>query len=68
MVKLDSSNFPIACDDKIVFRTSDIKVRKGKYTFNDDMARRWIDEDDNEFTSDDVLEWEYLNEKEGEKE
>ena len=67
MEKLNSDHFPVACCQPLMFQTSDGKIRKGEYNFNHAKCRRWIDEINNEFTSADVIEWEYLiDEKESE--
>lgn len=58
MQKLDNNYFPHAGMKDLRFRTVDGTLHTGRYDFNEIWARRWIDENNTQYTSDEVLEWE----------
>ncbi len=57
MKKLNSKHFPHVGSHNLVFKLKDGTILCGRYDFNSDMARRWIDDDGNEYTSDLIEEW-----------
>ena len=63
---LDATYFPIAGMMNIIFQLRNGQIKCGKYTFNNNelMQRRWIDTEGNEYTSDMILKWYNLEEKE----
>lgn len=58
MKNLDMGNFPCAGMDNLIFKTVDGVMHHGRYDFNDNNARRWFDENNKEYTSVLVVEWE----------
>ena len=56
-MRLDDNNFPHAGMSNLVFETVDGQIHNGRYDFNQTGARRWIDNNGNEFTSDLVINW-----------
>ena len=60
MRKLDDNHFPIVSTYPLAFKLTDGRTLIGKYDFNKNMQRRWIDASGNEYTSESVEEWEAL--------
>lgn len=61
MKKLNSTYFPLASPNtKVKFKTKEGETHTGRYDFNETNARRWFDENDNQYTSDLIDEWEEL--------
>ena len=58
MKKLDNKCFPTVGMKCLRFKLKDGRILHGRYDFNSESARRWIDDDGNEYTSDLVDEWE----------
>lgn len=58
--KLDEHCFPHAGMLNLAFKLKDGRILTGRYGFNDTYARRWIDEDGNEYSSNLVESWAQL--------
>ena len=57
---LSNAYFPVVGNDEVLFLTSDRVLHRGKYDFNIQQARRWIDEDGRYYSSEHVLKWNYV--------
>lgn len=57
MDALSDTHFPITGTENITFKTLNGEIHHGKYDFNLLMQRRWIDDEGNEFQSDEVSDW-----------
>lgn len=63
MIKLGDNlgvDAPFSGPELLAFKLKSGEVLKGKYDWTETFARRWIAEDGREFTSDLVVEWDYL--------
>ena len=60
MKKLTMEYFPVA-GMNVKFITKLGTTHNGRYGFNVQMARRWFDEDNNEYTSNFIDSWEELS-------
>ena len=58
MKPLSKDYFPVAGMNNLRFITKDGQTHNGKYDFNETSARRWFDENGNQYTSADVIMWE----------
>lgn len=58
MKPLSKDYFPVAGMKNLRFKTIDGKVHTSYYDFNETSARRWFDENGNQYTSAEVVMWE----------
>ena len=56
-INLETFYYPVVGMKNLYFQTDDGVIRHGKYDFNYLMERRWIDDDNNIFSSNQILKW-----------